>query len=79
MDKKEMRELFKATAADTSEGKLAAKAFAGALTTPILKAIELESVMRGLFAVEELAPGAQAVYPVAEDFEIPVWVLPGLG
>jgi hypothetical protein len=26
-----------------------------------------------------LAPGAQAVYPVAEDFEIPVWVLPGLG
>jgi len=25
------------------------------------------------------AESAQAVYPVAEDFEIPVWVLPGLG
>lgn len=22
---------------------------------------------------------AQAVYPIAEDFEIPVWLLPGLG
>jgi hypothetical protein len=32
-----------------------------------------------MFNVERLAPGAQAVYPVAEDFEIPVWVLPGLG
>jgi hypothetical protein len=35
--------------------------------------------MRTLFTVERLGPGAQAVYPIAEDFEIPVWVLPGLG
>jgi hypothetical protein len=26
--------------------------------------------MRQLFAVENLGPGAQAMYPVAEDFEI---------
>ena len=80
MDRKEMRDLFKATAAiNTPEGLMAYKAFAAALTTPILQAIERESIMRRLFAVERLGPGAQASYPVAEDFEIPVWVLPGLG
>jgi len=80
MDRKEMMELFKATAEiNTPEGVAAYRAFAAALTTPILQKIELESIMRQLFAVERLAPGAQAVYPVAEDFEIPVWVLPGLG
>ena len=80
MDRTEMQELFRATAeVNTKEGLAAYKAFAAALTTPILQKIELESLMRKLFAVEMLAPGAQAVYPVAEDFEIPVWVLPGLG
>ena len=79
MERSEMQELFKATANTTPEGMEAYKAFAAALTTPILQKIELESIMRNLFAVERLAPGAQAVYPVAEDFEIPVWVLPGLG
>lgn len=79
MERHEMQELFKATAEHTPEGYAAYKAFAAALTTPILQKIELESIMRQLFAVERLAPGAQAVYPVAEDFEIPVWVLPGLG
>jgi hypothetical protein len=80
MDKNEMRELFRATAAiNTPEGIMAYKAFAAALTTPILQAIERDSIMRQLFAVELLGPGAQASYPVAEDFEIPVWVLPGLG
>jgi hypothetical protein len=80
MDKREMQELFKATAEiNTPEGLAAYRAFAAALTTPILQKIELESIMRQLFAVERLAPGAQAVYPVAEDFEVPVWVLPGLG
>ncbi len=79
MDRKEMQELFRATASmDTPEGVAAYKAFAAALTTPILQKIELESIMRQLFSVERLGPGAQAVYPVAEDFEIPVWVLPGL-
>lgn len=80
MERKEMQELFKATAAiSTQEGLAAYKAFAAALTTPILQAIELESIMRQLFSVEKLGPGAQAVYPVAEDFEMPVWLLPGLG
>lgn len=80
MERKEMQELFKATAEiNTPEGLQAYRAFAAALTTPILQKIELESIMRQLFAVERLGPGAQAVYPVAEDFEIPVWVLPGLG
>lgn len=80
MDRQEMMELFRATAEiQTPEGLAAYRAFAAALTTPILQKIELESIMRQLFAVERLGPGAQAVYPIAEDFEIPVWVLPGLG
>ncbi|MBV5346634.1 hypothetical protein JZU46_00155 [bacterium] len=80
MELKEMQKLFAKTADITSEEGLAAyKEFAAALTTPILQKIELESIMRQLFSVERLAPGAQAVYPIAEDFEIPVWVLPGLG
>lgn len=80
MELKEMQKLFAKTAdIGTEEGLAAYKAFAAAITTPILQKIELESIMRQLFNVERLAPGAQAVYPVAEDFEIPVWVLPGLG
>jgi len=80
MERKEMMELFRATAeVNTPEGLAAYRAFAAALTTPILQKIELDSIMRQLFTVERLGPGAQAVYPVAEDFEIPVWVLPGLG
>jgi len=75
-----MQKLFAETAnIHTQEGIQAYRAFASALTTPILQKIEMESIMRQLFAVEKLAPGAQAVYPIAEDFEIPVWVLPGLG
>jgi hypothetical protein len=79
MELQEMQELFRATAEAGPEGQAAFRAFAAAITTPILQKIELESIMRQMFAVERLAPGAQAVYPVAEDFEIPVWVLPGLG
>ena len=80
MERQEMMELFRATAdINTEEGIAAYRAFAAAITTPILQKVELESIMRQLFAVERLGPGAQAVYPVAEDFEIPVWVLPGLG
>lgn len=79
MERQEMMDLFRATAdINTPEGLAAYRAFAAALTTPILQKIELESIMRQLFTVERLGPGAQAVYPVAEDFEIPVWVLPGL-
>lgn len=80
MEQKEMQKLFAETAnIHTQEGLAAYRAFAAALTAPILQKIEMESIMRQLFAVERLAPGAQASYPVAEDFEIPVWVLPGLG
>ncbi len=80
MELTEMQKLFAKTAeVNTEEGLAAYKAFAAAITVPILQKIELESIMRQLFNVERLAPGAQAVYPVAEDFEIPVWVLPGLG
>lgn len=65
MDRQEMMELFKATAEiQTPEGLAAYRAFAAALTTPILQKLELESIMRQLFAVERLGPGAQAVYPV---------------
>jgi len=71
MDIVEMRKLFAATAeVQTPEGMAAYRAFAAAITVPILQKVELESIMRQLFAVEKLAPGAQAVYPVAEDFEI---------
>ena len=67
MEQKEMQKLFAETAnIHTKEGLMAYRAFAAALTTPILQKIELESVMRQLFAVEKLAPGAQAVYPVAK-------------
>jgi hypothetical protein len=61
MDRKEMMDLFKATAeVNTPEGLAAYRAFAAALTTPILQKIELDSIMRQLFTVERLAPGAQA-------------------
>jgi len=80
MERKEMQDLFKATAAvDTPEGLAAYKAFAAALTIPILQDIREASMVRQLFAVEPLGPGAQASYPVADDFDIPVWTLPGLG
>lgn len=66
MERQEMMELFRATAEiNTPEGMAAYRAFAAALTIPILQKIELESIMRQLFTVEKLGPGAQAVYPVA--------------
>lgn len=77
----EMQAAFKATASchESDEGRQRFKEFAQALTTPILQEIREASVARQLFTEERLAPGAQAVYPVADDFEVPVWVLPGLG
>jgi len=58
MDLKEMQKLFKETAdVQTPEGMAAYRAFAAALTTPILQKIELESIMRSMFSVERLAPG----------------------
>lgn len=61
MEDKEMQDLFRETAnIHTPEGMAAYRAFAAALTVPILQKIELESIMRTMFAVENLAPGAQA-------------------
>ena len=61
MERKEMQELFAKTSdIHTPEGLAAYRAFAAALTTPILQKIEMESIMRKLFTVEKLAPGAQA-------------------
>ncbi|RKZ96077.1 MAG: hypothetical protein DRQ40_01970, partial [Gammaproteobacteria bacterium] len=34
---------------------------------------------RQLFAVEVLEPGAQAAYPLADDFDVPVFILPKVG
>jgi len=81
MDRSELVKLFKAAASVDGSGSIAAlKDFAAALTIPILQKIELDSIMRGLFAVERLEPGAQASYPIADDmYDIPVWLLPGLG
>lgn len=81
MDRSELIKLFKAAASVDGSGSIAAlKDFAAALTIPILQKIELDSIMRGLFAVERLEAGAQASYPIADDmYDIPVWLLPGLG
>lgn len=79
MNLRDMQEAFRATASLDDNGLEAYKAFAQAIQTPILQEIRLQSVARDLFSVENLAPGAQAVYPVADDFDVPVWVLPGLG
>ena len=82
MEIKEMKDLFRATAGVAGgdvDAQKASKAFAAALDTPILQQIKLNSVIRGMFSVEILEPGAQAMYPVADDFDIPVWVLPNLG
>jgi hypothetical protein len=55
MERQEMQKLFAETAEiHTPEGMAAYRA------TPILQKIELESIMRKLFTVEKLAPGAQA-------------------
>ena len=81
MTKEELVKLFKESASVNGSGQLEAfKDFAAALTVPILKKVELESIMRQLFTVEVLGPGAQASYPIDDDmYNIPIWLLPGLG
>jgi hypothetical protein len=41
--------------------------------------IDEQSLARKIFTVEMLAPGQKAIYPVEDDFEAPVWILPSLG
>jgi len=80
MDISEKRELFKATAAiDTPEGREAYRAFAASSTKPILQKLEQMSYMRQLFRVEKLGPGQQPTYPLPDEFESPVFILPGMG
>jgi len=80
IDFKDLVELFKATASnDETERKTRYMEFCAAIKTPILQEIKLQSVVRELFSVDPIPMGSQAVYPVADDFEVPVWVLPGLG
>src|SRR3989304_268110 len=55
------------------------KEIAAALSVPILQLVRDQSLARQLFAVEPLAPGAQAAYPIADDFDAPIFVLPALG
>jgi len=73
------QQLFRETAGMDVEAQLKFRELAQAMKEPILKKIEEESIMRQLFTVEKLAPGAQSSYPVADDFESPVWILPNLG
>lgn len=61
------------------ESAEARQEFAAAITVPILQLVRDQSVARQLFAVEPLGPGAQAAYPVADDFEAPVFTLPTIG
>lgn len=76
----EKRELFKLTAnLHTEEGVKAFKAFAASLTGPILKKVEELSYMREMFTVERLGPMEEASYPIADEFDSPIWILPGMG
>ena len=74
----QLKQKFKETASARQDSPVHEE-FGAAIKIPILQEVDLQSVVRDLFAVEELGPGVQAVYPVADDFDIPVWVLPGLG
>lgn len=71
----QLKELFKATASDET----AQKAVAQAISVPILQLVRDASLARQLFTVEVLEAGAQASYPIADDFEAPVWLLPKVG
>jgi hypothetical protein len=77
-NKNQLIELLKATAAQGADPELR-KAVAQAITVPILQDVKDMSLARQLFSVENLAPGAQAAYPIADDFEGTVFVLPKVG
>lgn len=77
-NRNQLVELLKATAEYDANPKLM-KALAQAITVPILQEVRDMSLARQMFAVEPLLPGAQAAYPIADDFDAPVWVLPRVG
>ena len=72
----QLKELFKATASKNPEAK---RELAQAISVPILQKVKDMSLARQLFAVEALEAGAQASYPIADDFEAPIFVLPKFG
>lgn len=72
----QLKELFKASA---NGNTVAGKELAQAITVPILQQVRLASLARQLFSVQILEPGAQASYPIADDLEAPVWILPKVG
>lgn len=74
--KEQLKELFKATASGNEEAR---KAVAQAISVPILQLVRDASLARQLFAVENLEPGAQASYPIADDIEAPIFILPKVG
>jgi hypothetical protein len=41
--------------------------------------VERRSLMRKFFTVEQIESGSSANYPLPEDLETPVWILPGMG
>jgi len=72
----ELKLLFAESATLTPEQR---EEVAAAIRIPILQQVKDQSIARQLFATEQLGPGAQASYPVADDFEAPIFILPGLG
>lgn len=77
-NKHQLIELLKAVGSQ-SENLTLRKAVAQAITVPILQQVRDMSLARQLFTVEVLGPGAQAAYPIADDFEGVVFVLPKVG
>lgn len=55
------------------------KTFAAAIQIPILQEVRDASQARVIFTPEQLPPGAQAAYPIADDFDGSVFVLPSFG
>ena len=70
MERKEMQELFRATAeVHTPEGIAAYRAFAAALTTPILQKIELESIEAKIIIAEGEVNRIESIFSSPEFFE----------
>jgi HK97 family phage major capsid protein len=78
MDKVELAAPFRALAAEGEEGKANRQAFAASLKLPLGESVAQDSVMRKVFFVDKLAPGAAASYP-KENGKIDAVVVSGRG
>lgn len=75
----EQVELLKATAsANDVASKEAREAFAATLSIPLRQTRDKVSTVRTIFTVEQLAPGAQANYPLDME-DISGWIMPKQG